>query len=103
MRHHWCLPPSRPDAVSRYELGTLIARRDGIDPALLPAGRHVDSPFPDALDVLLDSTATQRQLRTRLCGAREFLRTGPEPAAVDEGPDGTPAPGPPGGYRSMNP
>ncbi|MFJ4868616.1 SDR family oxidoreductase [Streptomyces sp. NPDC088757] len=80
-----------PDAVSRYELGTLIARRDDIDPALLPAGRRVDSPFPGALDVRLDSTATQRRLRTRLRGAREFLRTGPGPTAAGEGLGGTPA------------
>ncbi|MFE0777786.1 SDR family oxidoreductase [Streptomyces sp. NPDC058861] len=80
-----------PDAVSRYELGTLIARRDGIDPALLPAGRRVDSPFPGALDVRLDSTVTQRRLHTRLRGAREFLRTGPGSAAAGEGLGGAPA------------
>ncbi|RSS40807.1 sugar nucleotide-binding protein [Streptomyces sp. WAC08241] len=80
-----------PDAVSRYELGILIARRDGIDPALLPAGRRVDSPFPGALDVRLENTATQRRLRTRLRGAREFLRTGPGPTAAGEGPDDAPS------------
>ncbi|MFE6462241.1 SDR family oxidoreductase [Streptomyces cinereoruber] len=79
------------DVVSRYELGTLIARRDGIDPALLPAGRRVDSPFPGALDVRLDSTATQRRLHTQLRGAREFIRTGPGSAAAGEGLGGAPA------------
>ncbi|YCK37606.1 sugar nucleotide-binding protein [Actinomadura sp. ATCC 39365] len=61
------------DAVSRYELGLLIARRDGLDPALLPAGRRAESGVPGPLDVRLDCAATQRLLRTRLRGARRFL------------------------------
>ncbi|WP_405640199.1 SDR family oxidoreductase [Streptomyces sp. NBC_00019] len=65
-----------PDALSRHELGVLIARRDGLDPTRLPAGRRTDSRTPGALDVRLDSTATQRRITTRLRGAREFLRTG---------------------------
>ena len=62
------------DALSRHELGVLIARRDGLDAARLPAGRRADSAAPGALDVRLDSGATQALLRTRLRGAREFLR-----------------------------
>lgn len=62
-----------PDAVSRHELGVLIARRAGRDGARLPAGRRAASALPGALDVRLDSGATQRTLRTRLRGAREFL------------------------------
>ncbi|MFF8603083.1 SDR family oxidoreductase [Streptomyces sp. NPDC015232] len=65
-----------PDAVSRFALGELVARRDGLDPALLPAGRRADSRRPGALDVRLDSRATQRRLNTRLRGAREYLRNG---------------------------
>jgi len=65
-----------PDAVSRHELGVLIAARDGLDAARLPAGRRADVPTPGALDVRLDSERTQRTLRTRLRGAREFLRRG---------------------------
>ncbi|MGW3514550.1 SDR family oxidoreductase [Streptomyces hydrogenans] len=65
-----------PDAVSRFTLGVLVSRRDGIDPALLPAGRRADSNLPGALDVRLDSRATQRQLSTRLRGVREFLGNG---------------------------
>lgn len=64
------------DALSRHELGGLIARRDGLDATRLPAGRRTDSPTPGALDVRLDSSATQRRIRTRLRGAREFLRAG---------------------------
>ncbi|MFF7381224.1 sugar nucleotide-binding protein [Streptomyces griseoluteus] len=61
------------DAVSRHELGTLIARRDGLGASRLPAGLRAGSAFPGPLDVRLDCRATQHRLRTRLRGAREFL------------------------------
>ena len=61
------------DAISRYELGLLIAARDGLDPAALPVGLRAATGSLGALDVRLDSTATQAQLNTRLRGAREFL------------------------------
>lgn len=64
------------DALSRHELGVLIARRDGLDATRLLAGRRADTPMPGALDVRLDSSATQRRVRTRLRGAREFLQAG---------------------------
>ncbi|OYN91213.1 SDR family oxidoreductase [Parenemella sanctibonifatiensis] len=60
-------------AISRHELGTLIARRDGLSPAALPAGRRAEANIPGPLDVRLDSTHTQQFLRTRLRGATEFL------------------------------
>ncbi|MGW7486979.1 SDR family oxidoreductase [Streptomyces sp. NPDC054786] len=62
------------DALSRHELGVLLAQRDGLDPTRLPAGRRADTLMPGALDVRLDSSATQRRVRTRLRGAREFLQ-----------------------------
>ncbi|MFJ1954511.1 SDR family oxidoreductase [Streptomyces microflavus] len=62
-----------PEALSRYGLGLLIARRDGIDPALLPAGRASDRNYRGALDVRLDSSATQHRLNTTLRGASVFL------------------------------
>lgn len=62
-----------PDPVTRHELGVLIAQRDGLDPARLPAGRREVLGLPGALDVRLDSRSTQQRLRTRLRGAREFL------------------------------
>ncbi|MFG2753755.1 SDR family oxidoreductase [Streptomyces xanthophaeus] len=65
-----------PDAVSRHELGILIAERDGLDASQLPTGLRADSMLPGALDVRLDSRATQRGLRTTLHGARQFLRPG---------------------------
>ncbi|PZG12195.1 sugar nucleotide-binding protein, partial [Nonomuraea aridisoli] len=61
------------DAVSRYELGVLIARRDGLDPARLPSGRRADAGVPGPVDVRLDCAASQERLATRLRGAREFL------------------------------
>ncbi|MEU8935430.1 sugar nucleotide-binding protein [Streptomyces sp. NPDC048409] len=64
------------DAVSRHELGTLIAKRDGLDASRLPAGLRADSTLPGALDVRLDSRATQRKLHTVLRGARQFLAQG---------------------------
>jgi dTDP-4-dehydrorhamnose reductase len=66
-----------PDAVSRYELGLLIAARDGLDQAALPVGLRAVIGPPGALDVRLDSTRTQAQLTTRLRGAREFLACTP--------------------------
>ncbi|WP_406129256.1 SDR family oxidoreductase [Streptomyces sp. NBC_00989] len=63
-----------PDALSRHELGVLIARRDGLDAARLPAGRRAGTPVPGALEVRLVGTTTREQLRTRLRGAREFLQ-----------------------------
>ena len=61
------------DAISRYELGVLIAARDGLDQAALPVGLRAATGRLGALDVRLDSAATQAQLNTRLRGAREFL------------------------------
>ncbi len=61
-----------PDAVSRHELGVLIAGRDALDASLLPAGRRAGT-VSGASDVRLDGTRTQRTLRTTLRGARDFL------------------------------
>jgi dTDP-4-dehydrorhamnose reductase len=60
------------DAVSRHELGCLIARRDGLDPAALPTATRAGQ-VAGPLAVRLDCRATQARLRTRLRGAREFL------------------------------
>ena len=46
-----------PDAVSRHELGVLIARRDGLDAAALAAGRCGGTGWPGPLDVRLDSAS----------------------------------------------
>ncbi|WP_309049301.1 sugar nucleotide-binding protein [Streptomyces sp.] len=64
------------DALSRHELGVLIARRDGLDASRLPRGLRAESTIPGPLDVRLDSQTTRQSLRTPLRGAREFLRPG---------------------------
>lgn len=57
-----------PEAVSRLELGRLIATRDGLDPDALPS-------VPGAVShIRLDSTRTQQLIATRLRPASEFLR-----------------------------
>ncbi|MFC5185498.1 sugar nucleotide-binding protein [Actinomadura harenae] len=61
------------DAVSRHELGVLVARRDGLDAAAVPSGRRADVGLPGPVDIRLDCTLTRQHLRTRLRGAREFL------------------------------
>jgi dTDP-4-dehydrorhamnose reductase len=63
------------DAVTRHELGVLIARRDGLDEANLPTGLRARTGLPGPLDVRLDCTTTQSRLTTRLRGAHEFLTT----------------------------
>ncbi|MET9013941.1 sugar nucleotide-binding protein [Streptomyces olivaceoviridis] len=64
------------EPVSRYDLGVLIARRDGLDISRLRAGRRSESGIPGGLDVRLDCRATQRELVTCLRGARQFLVEG---------------------------
>jgi dTDP-4-dehydrorhamnose reductase len=65
------------DAISRYELGLLIAARDGLDRAALPAGQRAASGLSGGIDVRLDSTRTRARLTTWLRGAREFLAPAP--------------------------
>jgi dTDP-4-dehydrorhamnose reductase len=65
-----------PDAVSRYELGLLIAARDGLDKAALPSGPRAASGLSGPSDVRLDCSRTQGRLSTRLRGAREFIAPG---------------------------
>ncbi|GAT65151.1 sugar nucleotide-binding protein [Planomonospora sp. ID91781] len=72
--HHGVHHVAGADAVSRYELGLLIARRDGLDVDRLPSGRRADSGVPGPLDVRLECGTTRRRLRTELRGARRFLR-----------------------------
>jgi dTDP-4-dehydrorhamnose reductase len=62
-----------PDAISRYDLGVLVARRDGLDPALLPTATIAESGLNLARDVRLDCTRANRLLKVRLRGVHEFL------------------------------
>ncbi|HEX8345301.1 MAG TPA: sugar nucleotide-binding protein [Actinoplanes sp.] len=62
-----------PDVISRYDLGVLVARRDGLNPDSVPAGSIADlgQRLPANVQLRID-TATS-VLRTRLRGAREFM------------------------------
>jgi dTDP-4-dehydrorhamnose reductase len=64
-----------PDAISRYDLGVLVARRDGLDPAAVPAGHLAGSGLRGPAVVLLDCARAAALLRTRLRGAHEFMST----------------------------
>jgi dTDP-4-dehydrorhamnose reductase len=61
------------DGMSRYELGRLIARRDGLDPDALRATTRAALAVPGPVDVRLDSSLAGRVLTSRLRGATEFL------------------------------
>ncbi|CUR56233.1 dTDP-4-dehydrorhamnose reductase-like protein [metagenome] len=69
--HRGVLHVAGADAVSRLELGRLIARRDGLEPGVLRGTSRASLPGP--VDVRLDSSLAARLLTTRLRGAREFL------------------------------
>lgn len=62
-----------PEAISRHELGVLIARRDGLDEHALPRALRADSGLPGAIAVRLNGDLTRSRLRIRVRGAREFL------------------------------
>ena len=62
-----------PDVISRYDLGVLVARRAGLDPALLPAGTMADLGVRLSADVRLRTEKATSLLRTRLRGAHEFM------------------------------
>ncbi|GAA4570885.1 sugar nucleotide-binding protein [Micromonospora coerulea] len=62
-----------PDAVSRAELGLLVARREGIDPAGMKTTTSAASGLLRPTEVRLDSARAAGLLRTRLRGVRELL------------------------------
>ena len=61
------------DAMSRLDLGRLIAHRDGLDADVLRGSSRAAARVPGPIDVRLDSSLARRLLKTRLRGAREFL------------------------------
>ena len=61
------------DAVSRYDLGVLVARRDGLDAARLRAGTLSGAGNSGPGDVRLRTERAAALLSTRLRGAREFM------------------------------
>jgi dTDP-4-dehydrorhamnose reductase len=61
------------DAINRFDLGVLIARRAGLDPARIPAGTIADTgqPLPGDVRLCIDKAASL--LSTRLRGVHEFM------------------------------
>ncbi|GGJ90776.1 dTDP-4-dehydrorhamnose reductase [Pilimelia anulata] len=64
-------------AVTRHELGILIARRDGLDETRLPTARRADTDTPGPLTLRLNCETTRTRLTTPLRGAPEFLTPHP--------------------------
>ncbi|MFG1803957.1 sugar nucleotide-binding protein [Micromonospora carbonacea] len=62
-----------PDAVSRAELGLLVARRFGLDPGGLRTATSAASGLARPVEVRLDSSRAAALLRTRLRGVAELL------------------------------
>jgi dTDP-4-dehydrorhamnose reductase len=71
------------DAISRYDMGLLIAHRDGLDPTALPTALRAGSGRTGPIDLRLDCAWTQARLTTRLRGAREFLAAPIDPSGGD--------------------
>jgi len=62
-----------PDAVSRHELGVLVATAHGLSSLTLPAATVAASGLHRPADVRLDSALARRLLTTQLRGARAYL------------------------------
>ena len=72
-----------PDAVSRAELGRLVAAAHGLDPGRVPVLRIADGALgPRPADVRLDSSYAAGLLTTRLRGARVLLGAAGRPAPL---------------------
>jgi dTDP-4-dehydrorhamnose reductase len=66
-----------PEPISRYDLGVLTARRDGLDPARLRAGSIAEARLSLPTDVRLRTDTAISLLSTRLRGVREFMAAPP--------------------------
>jgi dTDP-4-dehydrorhamnose reductase len=62
-----------PQAVSRVELGELVARRYGFDPGRVPAGTMAESGLIRPGEARLDSARAARLLKMRLRPVGEVL------------------------------
>ncbi|GAA2639360.1 SDR family oxidoreductase [Paractinoplanes durhamensis] len=71
--YHGVLNVAGADPISRYDLGVLVARRDGLDPALIPSASTTDMGIPLPGDIRLNTERAEALLRTRLRGVTEFL------------------------------
>ncbi|MGC9668806.1 SDR family oxidoreductase [Planosporangium sp. 12N6] len=71
--HRGVLNVAGADAISRYDLGLLVAARYGLDPSRLTGARMAEVGVQRPADVRLRLDLASSVLRTRLRGAREFL------------------------------
>ncbi|WP_433349452.1 sugar nucleotide-binding protein [Micromonospora sp. CA-111912] len=71
--HAGLLNVAGPEAVSRAELGLLVARRYGVDPAGLKTATSAASGLVRPIEVRLDSSRAAALLHTRLRGITELL------------------------------
>lgn len=67
------------DPVSRYDLGVLVARRESLDPARIPATSLAALGLNRPGDVRLVLDRARHVLTTRLRGAHEFLAPSRQP------------------------
>lgn len=62
-----------PEAVSRFTIGTLVARRFGLDASTLIPARNADHPAPRPRDLRLLTPRADRELMTRARTLAEVL------------------------------
>jgi dTDP-4-dehydrorhamnose reductase len=62
-----------PDPASFYDLGVLVARKHGLDPAAIPSSTIAASMVSRPGNVQLDTSLAASLLRTRLRGVRELF------------------------------
>ncbi|BCJ35275.1 dTDP-4-dehydrorhamnose reductase [Actinocatenispora thailandica] len=71
--HAGVLNVAGPETISFHQLGMLIARRQGLDPALVPSARAGELDVVIPRDTRLDTSLATGLLTIRLRGVREFL------------------------------
>ncbi|GAA4201955.1 sugar nucleotide-binding protein [Actinocatenispora rupis] len=71
--HRGVLNVAGADPISRYDLGVLVAQREGLDPVRIPAATIADSGTRMAADVRLSTRRAVSLLRTRLRGVHDFI------------------------------
>lgn len=72
--YHGILNLAGAQRVSRYELGTLIARAWGLDPASIPVGLSASQASPRPRNCTLAISRAQAMLQTPLRGIQTVLR-----------------------------
>ncbi|GAA1655071.1 sugar nucleotide-binding protein [Actinoplanes couchii] len=74
--HAGVLNVAGADPISRYDLGVLVARRDGLDATAIPAASLKELGLARPADLRLLTAKAEKLLSVRLRGATEFVRPG---------------------------